>query len=51
MFLFRSKSKGKKFKRSDPKELRHEDSKGVWNELAYFKNENRNLVVERFVYG
>lgn len=42
---FGSKSKNKK--RSDPKDLRHEDSKSVWNELAYFKNENRNLVVER----
>ncbi|XP_063434293.1 centlein-like isoform X2 [Mytilus trossulus] len=42
-----SKSKGQKKKRSDPKDLRHEDSKAVWNELAYFKNENRNLVVER----
>ncbi|CAG2191183.1 CNTLN [Mytilus edulis] len=44
---FSSKSKGQKKKRSDPKDLRHEDSKAVWNELAYFKNENRNLVVER----
>ncbi|XP_053405282.1 centlein-like isoform X2 [Mercenaria mercenaria] len=42
-----SKKKPKKVKRADPKELRHEDSGAVWNELAYFKNENRNLVVER----
>ncbi|XP_060574034.1 centlein-like isoform X2 [Ruditapes philippinarum] len=42
-----SKKKSKKVKRADPKDLRHEDSTAVWNELAYFKNENRNLVVER----
>lgn len=42
-----SKNKQKKVKRADPKDLRHEDSPSVWNELAYFKNENRNLNVER----
>ncbi|XP_052279031.1 centlein-like isoform X2 [Dreissena polymorpha] len=42
-----SKKKSKKVKRADPKELRREDSAAVWNELAFFKNENRNLVVER----
>ena len=47
-FSFSSKKKQKKLKRADPKDLRHEDSSAVWNELAYFKNENRNLVTERY---
>ena len=47
-FSFSSKKKQKKPKRADPKDLRHEDSSAVWNELAYFKNENRNLVTERY---
>jgi centlein len=47
--ICRSKKKSKKVKRADPKDLRHEDSTAVWNELAYFKNENRNLVVERYL--
>ncbi|KAJ8303841.1 hypothetical protein KUTeg_017424 [Tegillarca granosa] len=42
-----SSKKKKKLRRSDPKKLQREDSDAVWNELAYFKNENRNLVVER----
>ena len=47
---FRMKKKSKKVKRADPKDLRHEDSAAVWNELAYFKSENRNLQVERLVF-
>ena len=45
---YSAKKRQKKPKRADPKELRHEDSAAVWNELAYFKNENRNLVTERY---
>lgn len=40
--------KKKKPKRvTDPKALQKEDSDAVWNELAYFKTEHKNLVVER----
>ncbi|KAK3097060.1 hypothetical protein FSP39_005997 [Pinctada imbricata] len=42
-----NKTRGRKKKRSDPKDLRHEDSDKVWNELAFFKNENRGLIVDR----
>ncbi|KAK6180340.1 hypothetical protein SNE40_012512 [Patella caerulea] len=37
----------KKGRRSDPRSLTKEDSDGVWNELNYFKRENRNLAVEK----
>ncbi|XP_050399839.1 centlein isoform X2 [Patella vulgata] len=39
-------NKKKKVRRSDPRSLTKEDSDGVWNELNYFKRENRNLAVE-----
>ncbi|XP_033750064.1 centlein-like isoform X2 [Pecten maximus] len=39
--------KKKKGKRADPRDLRTENSDGVWNELAHYKTENRNLLVER----
>ncbi|XP_069137975.1 centlein-like isoform X2 [Argopecten irradians] len=39
--------KKKKGKRADPKDLRMENSDGVWNELSHYKTENRNLLVER----
>ncbi|XP_078314119.1 centlein-like isoform X3 [Crassostrea virginica] len=39
--------RGRKKKRADPKELRQENSDKVWNELTVYKNENRNLVVEK----
>ena len=39
--------KKKKLKRSNPKALQKEDSDAVWNELAYFKTEHKNLFVEK----
>ncbi|KAK7115660.1 hypothetical protein V1264_001490 [Littorina saxatilis] len=39
--------KKKKVQRSDPRQLRRENSDAVWNELSYFKTQNRNLEVER----
>ncbi|XP_025078063.1 centlein-like [Pomacea canaliculata] len=41
------KPQEKKVQRSDPKLLQREDSDAVWNELAYFKSQNRSLEVER----
>ncbi|XP_036356260.1 centlein-like isoform X2 [Octopus sinensis] len=34
-------------KRARPKDLQQEDSDAVWNELAYFKLQNKNLMWER----
>ena len=45
----RKKKKRTQLRRSDPKSLQKEDSDTVWNELTYFKKENKNLMVERFV--
>ncbi|XP_064619642.1 centlein-like [Lineus longissimus] len=39
--------KKKKLMRPEPKSLQKEDTDTVWNELTHFKNENRNLMVER----
>ncbi|XP_021354546.1 centlein-like [Mizuhopecten yessoensis] len=39
--------KKRKGKRADPRDLRSENSDGVWNELAHYKSENRNLLVGR----
>ncbi|KAJ8336188.1 hypothetical protein SKAU_G00395310 [Synaphobranchus kaupii] len=33
--------------RAEAWELRHENSDGVWNELAYFKRLNKNLITEK----
>ncbi|KAG9344103.1 hypothetical protein JZ751_012585 [Albula glossodonta] len=33
--------------RAEAWELRQEDSDGVWNELAYFKRLNKNLIIEK----
>ncbi|XP_051019928.1 centlein isoform X2 [Acomys russatus] len=33
--------------RADPQQLRQEDSDAVWNELAYFKRENQELMVQK----
>ncbi|GAB1288610.1 Centlein [Apodemus speciosus] len=33
--------------RADPQQLQQEDSDAVWNELAYFKRENRELMVQK----
>ncbi|XP_068090482.1 centlein [Hyperolius riggenbachi] len=43
----REKVHKKKPVRADPAQLRHEDSDAVWNELAYFKRENKKLSVEK----
>ncbi|KAM5191702.1 centlein [Mantella aurantiaca] len=43
----REKVHRKKLVRADPSELRHEDSDAVWNELAYFKRENKKLLVDK----
>ncbi|XP_006171249.1 centlein [Tupaia chinensis] len=37
----------RKMKRVDPQQLRQEDSDAVWNELAYFKRENQELMIEK----
>ncbi|XP_030149797.1 centlein [Lynx canadensis] len=37
----------RKIKRADPQQLRQEDSDAVWNELAYFKRENQELMIEK----
>ncbi|XP_049751195.1 centlein isoform X4 [Elephas maximus indicus] len=37
----------RKIKRAYPQQLRQEDSDAVWNELAYFKRENQELIIEK----
>ena len=37
----------RKVKRADPQQLQHEDSDAVWNELAYFKRENQELMIQK----
>ncbi|XP_051044087.1 centlein [Phodopus roborovskii] len=37
----------RKMKRAHPQQLCQEDSDAVWNELAYFKRENRELMVQK----
>lgn len=37
----------RKIKRADPRQLQQEDSDAVWNELAYFKRENQELVLQK----
>ncbi|KAM5258039.1 centlein isoform 11-T12 [Hipposideros larvatus] len=37
----------RKIKRADPQKLRQEDSDAVWNELAYFKKENQELMIQK----
>ncbi|XP_054545390.1 centlein isoform X2 [Talpa occidentalis] len=37
----------RKIKRAEPQQLRQEDSDAVWNELAYFKRENQDLVIQK----
>lgn len=39
----------RKIKRADPQKLRQEDSDAVWNELAYFKRENQELMIQKWV--
>ena len=39
----------RKVKRVDPQQLQHEDSDAVWNELAYFKRENQELMIQKWV--
>ncbi|XP_041369581.1 centlein-like isoform X2 [Gigantopelta aegis] len=39
--------KKKKPRRSDPRDLQKENSDAVWNELAFFKNENKSLQLEK----
>ncbi|XP_053512315.1 centlein isoform X2 [Artibeus jamaicensis] len=37
----------RKIKRADPRQLQQEDSDAVWNELAYFKRENQELMIQK----
>nr|XP_010986466.2 centlein [Camelus dromedarius] len=37
----------RKIKRADPQQLQQEDSDAVWNELAYFKRENQELMIQK----
>ncbi|KAM9207307.1 centlein isoform 1-T1 [Dugong dugon] len=37
----------RKIKRAYPQQLQQEDSDAVWNELAYFKRENQELIIEK----
>ena len=39
----------RKVKRADPQQLQQEDSDAVWNELAYFKRENQELMIQKWV--
>ena len=41
------KKKKLKLKRSDLKSLQQEDSDAVWNELAYYRRENKNLMIDK----
>ncbi|XP_048475949.1 centlein-like [Rhincodon typus] len=36
-----------KIQRAEPWQLRQEDCDGVWNELAYFKQEHKKLLTEK----
>uniref|UniRef100_A0A2K5KJX3 Centlein n=1 Tax=Cercocebus atys TaxID=9531 RepID=A0A2K5KJX3_CERAT len=36
-----------KIRRADPQQLRQEDCDAVWNELAYFKRENQELMIQK----
>ncbi len=47
MALNSSRQKRRRLRRVDPRLLQKEDSDAVWNELAFFRNENRNLSVEK----
>ncbi|KAH9513300.1 hypothetical protein Btru_034568 [Bulinus truncatus] len=44
---FGRKSKPEKIKRADPRSLQKENSDEVWNELAFFKSENRTLQIDK----
>ncbi|XP_074647950.1 uncharacterized protein LOC141903639 isoform X2 [Tubulanus polymorphus] len=47
---YRGKTKKMKpLKRTEPKNLQRENSDAVWNELAFFRNENGNLKTERLM--
>uniref|UniRef100_A0A8I3RXN4 Centlein n=1 Tax=Canis lupus familiaris TaxID=9615 RepID=A0A8I3RXN4_CANLF len=37
----------RRIKRANPEQLRQEDSDAVWNELAYFKRENQELMIQK----
>ncbi|KFO30446.1 Centlein [Fukomys damarensis] len=37
----------RKIQRADPQQLQQEDSDAVWNELAYFKRENQELMIQK----
>nr|XP_044991426.1 centlein isoform X2 [Jaculus jaculus] len=37
----------RKIERAEPQQLRQEDSDAVWNELAYFKRENQDLMIQK----
>ena len=47
-FLFHRTPKAKKPKRADPRSLQKENSDQVWNELSFFKAENRTLQVDKY---
>ncbi|CAL1532274.1 unnamed protein product [Lymnaea stagnalis] len=44
---FGCKPKQRKIKRADPRSLQKENSDEVWNELSYFKAENRTLQIDK----
>ncbi|XP_063107677.1 centlein isoform X3 [Cavia porcellus] len=37
----------RKLQRAEPQQLQQEDSDAVWNELAYFKRENQELMIQK----
>ena len=43
----RAKTKKKKLSQCHPKRLQNEDTDHVWNELAFFKTEAKNLAVDK----
>ena len=45
----RPKTKKKKLSQCHPKRLQKEDTDHVWNELAFFKNQAKNLTMDKYV--
>lgn len=44
---FKNRTDTRKLQRAEPQQLQQEDSDAVWNELAYFKRENQELMIQK----
>ncbi len=42
--------KKSKLRKASPKSLQQEDSDAVWNELAYYKKQHKNLTIDKWVF-